>query len=199
MSGPGIGLAVVDAMNIQSNKTRVAMAVGALAAGLVLVACATRPSLPPVDLASNVDLPRFMGDWYVIANIPTFIEKDAHGAKESYVLAADGAVDTTFTFHADSFGGPQREYHSRGVVQSPGNAVWGQQYLWPFKADYRISYVAPDYGTTVITRDKRDYVWIMARTPTIPDAELDKLIAFVGTQGYDTSKIQRVPQQPASR
>ena len=83
-------------------------------------------------------------------------------------------------------------------MQSPGNAVWGQQYLWPFKADYRISYVAADYGTTVITRDKRDYVWIMARTPTLPAAELDKLIAFVGTQGYDVTKIQRVPQQPTS-
>lgn len=51
-----------------------------------------------------------------------------------------------------------------------------------------------DYTQTVITREKRDYVWILARTPTIPEAALVKLIAFVGTQGYDTSKLQRVPQ-----
>jgi apolipoprotein D and lipocalin family protein len=49
---------------------------------------------------------------------------------------------------------------------------------------------------TVITREKRDYVWIMARTPTIADADLQKLIAFAGRQGYDTARIQRVPQRP---
>ena len=37
-----------------------------------------------------VDLERFMGDWYVIANIPTFIEKGATNAIESYKLMDDG-------------------------------------------------------------------------------------------------------------
>ena len=37
-----------------------------------------------------VDLNRFMGDWYVIANIPTFIEKNATNAIESYELMDDG-------------------------------------------------------------------------------------------------------------
>ena len=78
----------------------------------------------------------------------------------------------------------------------PSGAIWGQQYVWPIKADYRISYVAADYSQTVITREKRDYVWIMARTPALPEAELQKLIALVGRQGYDTAKIERVPQIP---
>ena len=37
---------------------------------LVLAACS---SLPPIRTATAVDLERFMGDWYVIVNIPTFI------------------------------------------------------------------------------------------------------------------------------
>ncbi|MEP6503655.1 MAG: lipocalin family protein [Betaproteobacteria bacterium] len=48
-----------------------------------------------------------------------------------------------------------------------------------------------------MTREKRDYVWIMARTPTIPEADLARLTAFVGTLGYDTAKLQRVPQDAA--
>ena len=40
----------------------------------VLSACSSQPPMATVD---QVDLPRFMGDWYVIANIPTFLEKDA--------------------------------------------------------------------------------------------------------------------------
>lgn len=40
----------------------------ALGLGLALSACAsTPPTIPPV---ANVDLQRFMGDWYVIAHIP---------------------------------------------------------------------------------------------------------------------------------
>ena len=164
---------------------------------LALVAgCASAPpGSSPVALVPHVDLPRFMGDWYVIANIPTFLEKGAHNAKDSYRLDDDGTIATTFSFNADAPDGPARHYGSRGyVVDRATNAVWGQQYVWPFRADYRISYLSPDYTETVITRDKRDYVWIMARTPSIPEADLDRLKAFVASQGYDASRLQRVPQ-----
>jgi apolipoprotein D and lipocalin family protein len=73
------------------------------------------------------------------------------------------------------------------------------QFVWPIKADYRISYVSEDYGQTVIAREKRDYVWIMARTPTLSDADYARLTAFVESIGYDTSKLRKVPQRaPAS-
>jgi len=165
---------------------------------LMTAACST-PSggLPPLVLASHVDLPRFMGDWYVIASIPTLFEKGVHNAKDTYRLRADGAIETTFTFNADSPTGPVKHYGSVGYVLDPAtNAVWGQQYVWPFKADYRISYVSPGYDVAVIAREKRDHVWIMARTPSIPEAELARLTTFVASLGYDSGKLQRVPQLP---
>jgi apolipoprotein D and lipocalin family protein len=174
---------------------RLSLLLSAPLAVLLVAGCASAPEMKPVTLVTKVDLPRFMGDWYVIANIPTFLEKGAHNAKDSYTLAPDGTIPTTFSFNADGFDGPRKSYGSKGFVMDGGaNAVWGQQYIWPIKADYRISYLSPDYTQTVITREKRDYVWIMSRTPTMPEADLAKLIAFVGTQGYDISKIQRVPQ-----
>ncbi|MCA9421954.1 MAG: lipocalin family protein, partial [Nitrospira sp.] len=47
-------------------------------------------SPPPIQTASQLNLERFMGDWYVIANIPTFIETEAFNAVESYRLNDDG-------------------------------------------------------------------------------------------------------------
>ena len=182
---------------MKSRTKRVVVAATAGVGVAILTAChsmGTSRGLPPLELAPSVDIQRFMGDWYVIANIPTFIEKGAHGARETYRLDADGTIDTTFSFRADSLEGAVKTYRSRGFVLDPSGAVWGQQYVWPIKADYRISYVAADYSTTVITREKRDYVWIMARTPTLPGAELQKLIDLAGRQGYDTTKIERVPQ-----
>ena len=165
-----------------------------------LAGCATAPpdGMQPVALVPHVDLQRYMGDWYVIAAIPTFLEKDAFNAKESYRLDADGTIPTHFSFNKNAADGTPKHYDSRAfVLDTASNAVWGEQYLWPIKADYRISYLSPDYSEVVVTREKRDNVWIMARTPTIPDADLARLTDFVGSQGYDVGKLRRVPQDAA--
>ena len=160
----------------------------------LLAACGSRqPDLRPVDY---VDLERFMGDWYVIANIPTFLEKGAHNAVETYELNDDGTVATTFTFHADSFDGKRKEYNPKGFVRDDGsNAIWGMRFIWPIKADYRIVYLTPDYSQTVIGRNKRDFVWVMARTPTIPDEDYEAIVEAIESFGYDVSKLQKVPQR----
>jgi len=167
-----------------------------VAFALALLAGCSSPGLPPLALAPQVDLARFMGDWYVIASIPTFIETGAHNAVESYRLGADGSIATTFTFREGGFDGELKRYTPRGfVVPGTGNAVWGMRFVWPIKADFRIAWLAPDYGQVVIGREKRDYVWIMARQPQIPQADYQRLLGFLREQGYDASRLRKVPQQ----
>ncbi len=159
---------------------------------ILLSGCQT---LKPIHTVEYVDLNRFMGDWYVIANIPTFIEKDAYNAIESYRLDDDGTVATTFRFNKGSLDGPLKEYHPRGFIRDKkSNAVWGMQFVWPFKAEYRIIFLSDDYSKTVIGRSKRDYVWIMAREPAISDEEYDAILGFLQEQGYDIKKLKKVPQ-----
>jgi apolipoprotein D and lipocalin family protein len=160
---------------------------------LMLAACSTTPSIP---VAERVDLDRFMGDWYVIANIPTFAEKGAHNAVESYRLDADGTIATTFTFREGSFDGPERVMRPRGFVRDhESNAIWGMQFVWPIKAEYLVAHVDADYTETIIARSSLDYVWIMARTPQIPEADFARLQQKVADLGYDTAKLERVPQR----
>jgi len=143
-----------------------------------------------------VDIQRFMGDWYVIANIPTFLEKDAYNAVETYALNDDGTVATTFTFRDGGFEGEEKEYTPKGFIKdTQSNALWGMQFIWPIKADYRIVYLDESYSQTIIARQKRDFIWIMARTPEIPEQDYERLIRFAESIGYDVSKIQKVPQQ----
>ncbi len=163
---------------------------------LLLSAC-REDGQAPIALAENVDLARFMGDWYVIASIPTRIERDAYDAIESYRLAADGTIETTFTFRDGGFEGKPKRYTPRGFVRAgTGNAVWSMQFVWPFKADYRIAYLDAGYTLTVIGRDQRDYVWIMAREPAILEADYRRMLAFLELQGYDTTRLRKVPQRP---
>jgi apolipoprotein D and lipocalin family protein len=163
-------------------------------AATTLGGCAAKgPEMKTVD---HVDIDRFMGSWYVIANIPTFLEKGAHNAVETYSLNSDGTVATTFTFRKDGFDGKLKEFNPKAFILDTGsNARWGMRFVWPIKADYRIVYLDEDYSQTIIGRQSRDYVWIMARTPTISDSDFDQLYALVETLGYDTEKLERVPQR----
>jgi apolipoprotein D and lipocalin family protein len=167
----------------------------ALSVAFVLAACQTAPSTP-IMTVEKVDLERFMGDWYVIANIPTFIERDAYNAVESYRLTDEGTVATTFTFRRGGFDGERKVYRPTGFVRDhESNAVWGMQFIWPFKADFRIVYLDEHYTQTIIGRNKRDYVWIMARAPSIPEVDYQNLLRVLADEGYDINQIQRVPQR----
>jgi apolipoprotein D and lipocalin family protein len=166
----------------------------AVAAMSLLTACAAKEA--EMRTVDYVDLERFMGDWYVIANIPTFLEKGAHNAVENYELNDDGTIATTFTFRADSFDGKPKKFTPKGfVTNTETNATWGMRFIWPIKADYRIVYVDDDYSMTIIGRQKRDFVWIMARQPEISDSDYDRLLGIVESLGYDMSKVERVPQR----
>jgi apolipoprotein D and lipocalin family protein len=152
--------------------------------------------LAPVSLAGPVDIPRFMGDWYVIAHIPLLPERQAWNGIERYDLNSDGSIATTFSFRRGSADGKQKRYTPTAwVTDDPSNAVWKMQFLWPFKADFRIIWLDDDYQTTIIGRQKRDYVWIMARQPTIEDNIYQDMLQFLQQQGYDLSGLRKVPQQ----
>jgi apolipoprotein D and lipocalin family protein len=162
---------------------------------LLTTGCSSMPK-PPLATVKKVDLNRFMGDWYVIASIPTSIEEGAHNAVESYRLDDDGTIATTFTFRKGAFDGPEKTYRPRGFVRDdPSNAVWGMRFIWPFKAEYLVVHLDEAYTQTIIGRNARDYVWVMARTPSIPEEDYLRLAKLVGDMGYDVSKLERVPQR----
>lgn len=168
--------------------------------GLALITAGCRTSSSTVKslpLVPHVDLPRFMGDWYVIANIPTFIERDAWNSVESYELNPDGSIATTFRFNRGGPDGPVKTYHPTGFIHDPvTQAEWRMQFLWPFKSAYLILHLDPDYQTTVIGVPSRKYVWIMARTPTLPNAQYQDLVRFLESVDYDVSLLQKVPHSP---
>ena len=69
------------------------------------------------------------------------------------------------------------------------------QFLWPIKAEYLIAYLDSAYSETIIARNVRDYVWIMARNPRLSEADYQRLVSRVAALGYDTTQLRRVPQE----
>lgn len=167
-----------------------------LVLGLTLFsAVATAGTLPPIRPVPHVDLPRFIGKWYLIAAIPTVFERDAWNAVETYTLQPDGNILTTFRFNKKAADGPLKQIHSTGYVRpGSGGAVWAVQVFWPIKAQYIVAWLKPDYSEMIVARDARDYAWVFARTPTVPPSDWATLQAQVAALDYDMSKLRKIPQ-----
>lgn len=163
---------------------------------LLMSACASGP--PPLQAMDRpVDLARFMGDWYVVASIPLFIEADAYDAVESYRLGTGGTIETTYTFRDGGFDGPLKRYTPTGYVADPAtNAVWGMQFVWPFRATYLIVYLDEEYRHTVVGVPSRRWVWLMSRSPEVPPDEYARMLEAVTAAGYDVTKLRKVPHRP---
>jgi apolipoprotein D and lipocalin family protein len=172
---------------------------GIVAASGIVATTGSARNKDPIPPVANVDLPRFMGDWYVIAHIPTFVERESYDAIETYELAADGRIKTTFKQRKGSHDAPLKTMHPVGTVR-PGtnNAVWGMQFIWPIKAEYVIVYLDEDYTQTIVGRSARDYVWVMARTPQIAETDYAAHMQRLRDLGYDVSKVRRVPHRPVA-
>lgn len=152
----------------------------------------------PVPLEKNVDLTRFMGDWYVIAQITADSDREAYNAVESYSMNPDGSIATVYRNRQGGFDGPEKVLTPTGYVEeNTGNALWGIRLYWwlPFKLEYRVSYLEADYSVAIIGRSKRDYVWLFSRRPNMSAADLTRYTALIGSWGYDTSKLLQVPQR----
>ena len=156
----------------------------------------TAPKKAPLKTVDHVDLPRFMGDWYVIGTIPWLVEKNNVGTMDIYKMMPDGRIGITYAFHKKDLSAKRQEMHAIGtVLDKKSNARWGVQFIWPFKAPYLVIQLASDYSTTTIGYPSRDLIWIMARTPTLPESDYKALLQYAAAQGYDTNRIVKVPQK----
>ena len=150
----------------------------------------------PLKHVDYVDTAKYMGDWYVIANIPTYFEKGAHNAVESYKWnEADQRIDVDFHYNKNSADGEVKHIPQKAFIyDEKSHAEWRVQPIWPLKFAYLIIDIAPDYSYTVVGVPNRKNLWIMARKPSMDPSVLASIKQKVATVGYDLSKIEMVPQ-----
>jgi apolipoprotein D and lipocalin family protein len=155
---------------------------------------------PPLKPVPHVDLPRYMGDWYVIANIPYFAEKNCYDSIESYALRPDGKISNWFRCRKGSFEAPMEQKASAvaHVVDKTSNAVWSVRFFKIIPVNYQILDLDPNYQWVMVGHPSRSYGWIMARTKTLDEATYQRILQNTTTQGYDPAKFQKVPQSTTS-
>jgi apolipoprotein D and lipocalin family protein len=169
--------------------------------GLVLLAaCAStgaRSDLPELTTTASVDLERYMGRWWVIANIPYFAEKGKVATADIYALRPDGKISNVYEYRK-GFDKPQKTMNGVAtVVPDSNNAQWRIAFFAGLvKADYLVLEVAPDYSWALIGHPGRKLAWIFSREQAMDEVTYQRLRTRFARYGYDTAQIQRVPQFP---
>jgi apolipoprotein D and lipocalin family protein len=161
---------------------------------LVLTNCIRiGPASPNQPLAEYVDIERFMGTWYVQAYTPTFLDRDAHDATESYELSDDGRILTTYRFRK---GGPEGSWKTMRPVgwvhDESSNAEWRMRFFGILTSPYYILFISPDYNETVIGHSGKELAWIMTRNPEISETAFERLRTELLSRDYDISELTRV-------
>ena len=158
-----------------------------------------RLKLPPLQTVAQVDLDRYLGTWYEIANFPQSFQKGCTATTANYALRDDGEIDVVNACRKDSVEGPEKVARGRArVVDTSTNAKLEVSFFRPFWGDYWVIDLGADYEYAVVGHPSRDYLWILARQPTMEHHVYDAIVARLAGMGYETGRLVRTVQSPSS-
>lgn len=174
-------------------------AAGLLGALALAAGCATstteRLRLPPLQTVAQVDLSRYLGTWYEIAHFPQSFQRGCTATTATYTLRQDGDLEVLNRCRRGSLDGKETSAHGRArVVDRSSGAKLEVSFFRPFWGDYWIIDLSDDYSHAVVGHPGRDYLWILARSPTMAEATYQGIVARLETQGYQTSRLVRTLQ-----
>ena len=161
-----------------------------LVSSLALVAgCA---SVSKVDNApvATLDLSRYLGEWYEIARFDHSFERGVEQAKANYTQNADGTIKVVNSGIKN--GKPKTAVGKGKTTDTPG--LLRVSFFGPFYADYRVMMIDEDYTYALVGSGGADYLWILSRTPEVPETAKSELLAEAQRRGYDTDKLIWVRQ-----
>lgn len=151
-----------------------------------------RAAAAPPTAAAGIDLPRYLGRWYVIARAPG--QRDVEAYFE-FRWRDDGAIDEWY--HARSAFDRPPEARARVARPEPGQpSRWEVRGGWFSSARRLVLYVSPDYRLALAGNSDQSAAWVLARDPEIPEWSYAGLLTRLALQGYDVARLKRVRQKP---
>ena len=151
----------------------------------------------PVRTVDDVDLDRYLGDWFEIARFPNTFQRTCAGdVRASYARRADGRIDVINRCRtADGFveaRGVARVIDARTRAKLKVRFAPALLSFLPFVwGDYWILGLADDYSWAVVGSPDRRYLWILARTPVLDTERFASALRAARDNGFDTERLVR--------
>ncbi|KNC73843.1 hypothetical protein SARC_13599 [Sphaeroforma arctica JP610] len=141
----------------------------------------------------NFDVDRFMVDHRVLYATLTPKDKNAHNPMECYTKDVSGTIHLTYKFNEESFDGPEKVMRGK-AWPTDISSFWKLQFVWPFKADYLVTYQSDDKNLTVVTVPSKDYVWLMSKNGYEKELEVKKALNWLTVNGYPMDDVKKLPR-----
>lgn len=172
-------------------------------AALLLSACASTPEgevdIEDIPLAAveKVDLDRYMGRWYMIANIPYFAERGNLAPYVEYRRVDRLHIEDLYTALDDWDEKPFTKKGHIEVFDLPSMAE-GRITFFPAPGqDYAVLYVDEDYRYTMIGHPSRDYAWLFSRQPDMPEEIYEDMLEVLEDNHFNPARVLKIPQRPS--
>ena len=146
-----------------------------------------------VGTVKQLDLNRFMGKWYEIARYDHRFEKEMTHVTANYLPLSNGKIRIINKGY--KYGKPKEitgKAKQPNPVHYPGR-LKVSFFLW-FYSDYYVLEMDENYQHAIIGSSSDKYLWILSRTPQLPEDTLSKLLQNIQQRGYDLTKLVFVEQ-----
>ncbi|MGZ8294503.1 MAG: lipocalin family protein [Telluria sp.] len=156
----------------------------------------------PLSTIAALDVPRYMGTWYEIAKFPNRFQKKCAGfTKATYSTLPDGTLQVANSCRTAS-GDTDEAIGAARQVGGPASPKLKVRFAPAFLSfipmvwgDYWVIDLDPGYQLAAVSEPKREYLWILSRTPKVDKAAYDALLARLAAKGLDVGKLDLTRQE----
>lgn len=158
---------------------------------------------PPLAAISGLDVARYMGVWHEVAKYPNWFQrKCVSNTHATYQVLGPGRIEVINrcrtaegkTIEAQGLArqigasdSPKLEVRFAPEWLSFVPLVWG---------DYWVIDIDEAYQLVAVSEPKRNYLWVLSRTPQVNPAAYEALLQRLKARGFDLSKLEPSAQLP---
>ena len=154
-----------------------------MAAGCVRVP----PGIEPVD---GFEVERYLGTWYEIARLDHSFERGLHEVSATYTLRDDGGIKVVNRGYNPEKGEWKEAVGKAYLVGDPGTGRLKVSFWGPFYGAYNIIALdKKDYSHAMVCGPTRNYLWILARNPWMPESLKAELVMKADQLGFETDEL----------
>jgi apolipoprotein D and lipocalin family protein len=188
-------------MDIHRDRIPVGMRLLKILALLALIlstAVALGQTAAPLKPIVSLDVPRYLGRWYEIAKFPnSFQKRCVSDTSADYELRPDGSLSVLNQCRqvdaewekalglAKQVGGDKS-----AKLQVRFAPAWLSflPFVW---GDYWVVDLDEKYELAAVSEPKREYLWILSRTPVVDPSRYAALLVRLNAMGLDTGRLEK--------
>lgn len=163
-----------------------------LLCSLPLAACTVQlpDGITPVD---DFALQPYLGRWYEVARLDHSFERGLSRVTAEYSMREDGGVRVLNRGYDEAAGAWDDAEGRAYFVQDASTGYLKVSFFGPFFGSYIIIDHDPA-AYSLVSGPDRSYLWLLSRTPTLPAATQERLLAKARELGFATDALIFVDQ-----